>query len=267
MPIWSTRTRPTLEASLASGRPPRLKSLALALAVALEATEHETSACCWLHDRMSTPPAPAGDLILYRIAQDALANVCTHARAANVTVTLLERAGTHVVRVADDGVGFSQAAGGSPAMGCGLGIMRSRARLAGGGLRVESVPGRGTVVEAWLPAPGSGAAVAGAAAEAVIGVLIAEDDGQVRQALADMVAAEPSMEVVAAVADAAEAIAAARRFQPAVALLDVRMPGEGLPLRAASRTARRRRACSASRPSAIARASWRCSRPAPTAIS
>jgi EAL domain-containing protein (putative c-di-GMP-specific phosphodiesterase class I)/DNA-binding NarL/FixJ family response regulator len=227
VPIWSTQACSSAETSLADGGQPRLKSLALALAVALEATEHETSACCWLDDRMSTPPAPAGDLILYRIAQDALANVCTHARAANVTVTLLERAGTHVVRVADDGVGFSPAADGSLARECGLGIMRARARLAGGGLHVESVPGRGTVVEAWLPAARSSGAVTDVAEDAVIRVLIAEDDGQVRQALADMVAAEPSMEVVAAVAGAAEAIAAARRFRPAVALLDVRMPGGG----------------------------------------
>ncbi len=225
MPSWSLRDCPAQEASPESGRPPRLKSLALALAVALEAVECESSTRCWLHDRFGTAPAPASDLILYRIAQDAMANIRMHAKAANATVTLLERDGMHVVRVADDGVGFAQAADGSPPPECGLEIMRSRARLAGGGLRVESAAGRGTVVEAWLPMPA--AVTATSSAQDVVGVLIAEDDDQVRRALSDMVAAEPTMQVLAAVADAESAIAAARGCRPAVALLDVRMPGGG----------------------------------------
>src|ERR1043165_8889018 len=113
VPIWSTRECPVVEASLESGGLPRLKSLALAVAVALEATEHETSTCCWLHDRFITPPAPACELILYRIVLDALANVRMHAGATNVTVTLTERDDQHVARVADDGIGFSRDLDGS----------------------------------------------------------------------------------------------------------------------------------------------------------
>ena len=58
-------------------------------------------------------------------------------------------------------------------------------------------------------------------------VLIAEDDAEVRAALAALVASEPSLELTEAVADAAQAVAAAARQHPAVALLDVRMPGGG----------------------------------------
>ncbi|MDX6448885.1 MAG: hypothetical protein QOD08_1348, partial [Gaiellaceae bacterium] len=60
-----------------------------------------------------------------------------------------------------------------------------------------------------------------------IRVLVAEDDTAVRTALSALIGAEPTLELVAAVGDADEAIAAAQRERPDVALLDVRMPGGG----------------------------------------
>ncbi len=62
---------------------------------------------------------------------------------------------------------------------------------------------------------------------APIRVLIAEDEGEVRDALARLIASDSSLELTEAVADAAQAIASAARRAPAVALLDVRMPGGG----------------------------------------
>jgi EAL domain-containing protein (putative c-di-GMP-specific phosphodiesterase class I)/DNA-binding NarL/FixJ family response regulator len=58
-------------------------------------------------------------------------------------------------------------------------------------------------------------------------VLVAEDDAAVRDALAAVVRAEPGLELAAAVADAAQAVEAAARTNPDVALVDVRMPGGG----------------------------------------
>ena len=60
-----------------------------------------------------------------------------------------------------------------------------------------------------------------------IRVLIAEDDEAVRGALSALIRDEPRLELVAAVGDADQAIAAAERERPDVALLDVRMPGGG----------------------------------------
>jgi EAL domain-containing protein (putative c-di-GMP-specific phosphodiesterase class I)/CheY-like chemotaxis protein len=60
-----------------------------------------------------------------------------------------------------------------------------------------------------------------------IRVLVAEDDEAVRKALSALIGDEPMLELAAAVGDADEAIAAAEREQPDVALLDVRMPGGG----------------------------------------
>jgi EAL domain-containing protein (putative c-di-GMP-specific phosphodiesterase class I)/DNA-binding NarL/FixJ family response regulator len=60
-----------------------------------------------------------------------------------------------------------------------------------------------------------------------IRVLIADDEKVVRDALADLIEASDGMTVAAVAADADEAIAAAARVRPDVALIDVRMPGGG----------------------------------------
>jgi len=55
-------------------------------------------------------------------------------------------------------------------------------------------------------------------------VLIADDQQLVRTGFQMILDAQPDMEVVAAVADGAEAVAEARRLRPDVCLLDIRMP-------------------------------------------
>ncbi|MFI6291250.1 response regulator [Nonomuraea sp. NPDC050790] len=57
-----------------------------------------------------------------------------------------------------------------------------------------------------------------------IRVLIADDQEMVRTGFQMILDAQPDVEVVAAVADGAEAVAAARRTRPDVCLLDIRMP-------------------------------------------
>jgi DNA-binding NarL/FixJ family response regulator len=58
-------------------------------------------------------------------------------------------------------------------------------------------------------------------------VLLAEDNAVMRTVLAEFIEREPTLELTAVVTDAAQAIAAATSKRPAVALLDVRMPGGG----------------------------------------
>lgn len=62
-----------------------------------------------------------------------------------------------------------------------------------------------------------------------IEVLIAEDEGAVREALAELVASDSGMHVAGTAADAEEAIELADRIHPDVALVDVKMPGGGGP--------------------------------------
>ena len=62
-----------------------------------------------------------------------------------------------------------------------------------------------------------------------VSVLVADDDAAVCQALADLLADEPTLDLVGVVRTADEAIEAAASRQPDVAVLDVRMPGGGGP--------------------------------------
>ena len=86
---------------------------------------------------------------LFRIAQEALANVRRHAHAAEVALTLRSDGKTARLTIRDDGRGFEQAEAGDDRYGV-LG-MRERARLLGGTLRVESRPGAGTTVRVAVP--------------------------------------------------------------------------------------------------------------------
>ncbi len=59
-------------------------------------------------------------------------------------------------------------------------------------------------------------------------VVLADDDEDVRGALRQLFEDVPDIEVVAEAGSAAEAVAACAAHTPDVALLDVRMPGNGL---------------------------------------
>jgi signal transduction histidine kinase len=90
----------------------------------------------------------------FRVAQEALTNVVRHAKAHAVTVDLSKRNGHLHLRVRDDGVGFDAAELRREAVqGASLGLlsMEERAALAGGGLELNTAPGRGTEVHAWFP--------------------------------------------------------------------------------------------------------------------
>ena len=89
---------------------------------------------------------------LFRVAQEALANVAKHSGAGHVEVDLVYDARTVMLRVADDGRGFDT---GSPGDGFGLQSMRERVATLGGSLNVESAPGKGTRVQCVCPLGGT----------------------------------------------------------------------------------------------------------------
>jgi signal transduction histidine kinase len=100
--------------------------------------------------RQSTRLAPEVESTIYRIVQEALANVAKHARAAHAEITLVESGGQVRVVIRDDGRGL----GSSDTSGSGLGLagMRERIVLLGGQLEIISGSRGGTVVDATLPA-------------------------------------------------------------------------------------------------------------------
>jgi two-component system sensor histidine kinase UhpB len=90
--------------------------------------------------------SPEAELVVYRVAQEALTNTARHAQAAHVELSLT-RSGDHVVlEVTDDGVGTAD-----PVPGAGIRGMRERAALVNGRLSVTHRPPRGTRVRLEVP--------------------------------------------------------------------------------------------------------------------
>jgi signal transduction histidine kinase len=89
---------------------------------------------------------------LYRVAQEALANVARHSRATAASLDLEWQDGAVTLRVADDGRGFAPAE--VHGDGYGLSSMSERVAALGGRVSVESEPGRGTRVTCTCPLDG-----------------------------------------------------------------------------------------------------------------
>jgi signal transduction histidine kinase/ABC-type uncharacterized transport system substrate-binding protein len=90
-------------------------------------------------------------LCLYRVAQEALRNVATHAKAQNVTISLQQLNGHVMMHVIDDGCGFDPTAK-SRRVGLGLVSLNERVHMLGGTLEVTAGRGAGTRVAVTLPA-------------------------------------------------------------------------------------------------------------------
>jgi two-component system, NarL family, sensor histidine kinase UhpB len=89
-------------------------------------------------------------LVVYRVAQEALSNAARHSDAGRVAVALRRREDGGVeLEVADDGRGF---AFDDSESGLGIAGMRERALLAGGELTIESRPEAGTTIRLTVPA-------------------------------------------------------------------------------------------------------------------
>ena len=94
------------------------------------------------------------ELVLFRIAQEALSNVRKHAEASKVVIRLEPVEGKIGMVIADDGKGFETPKRLSDLSSTGkLGIvgMQERAHLLGGTLNIQSEPGKGTTVVIDIP--------------------------------------------------------------------------------------------------------------------
>jgi signal transduction histidine kinase len=94
--------------------------------------------------------APPAALNLYRIVEEALANVRMHSSASAVLISLDGRSESELsLVVSDDGRGLDTDV--SRPVGQGTVGMKERALFLGGILRIDSVPGGGTTVRAVFP--------------------------------------------------------------------------------------------------------------------
>lgn len=94
---------------------------------------------------------PAAALCLYRIAQEALRNVVTHAGARRAEVHLFCRWDQAELTITDNGNGFDVADALKQSDGLGLVSINERARLAGGGVSITAEQGKGTCVRVRIP--------------------------------------------------------------------------------------------------------------------
>jgi signal transduction histidine kinase len=101
-------------------------------------------------DKISQNLPKEAALGVYRVAQEALRNIARHAKASTVRLSLALNDGGLLLTVRDNGCGFNpNLPNRRPSLGHSS--MRERIRLLGGTLDIQSTPGEGTTVVAWVP--------------------------------------------------------------------------------------------------------------------
>ncbi|MDO9530618.1 MAG: PAS domain S-box protein [Deltaproteobacteria bacterium] len=141
----------TIRDVMAELRPPMLDDYGLLSALHWYGTEFsgKTGIGVDVQGQEAVPRLAAPvELAMFRIVQEAMANVAKHAQATGVVLTQAEDNGTVRLVIADNGVGFDQERLGQPEGRhlWGLMTMSERAAAAGGRCRIESQPGQGTRV-------------------------------------------------------------------------------------------------------------------------
>jgi len=136
-------------------RPSALDRVGLATAIGQYVNivmEDEAAPIVTLDDRLTEEPSPSTRVLLYRMAQEALANVREHSNAKRVEITIESEDNGMLLRVKDNGVGFDPEVvlAGVPGH-FGIVSMRERADIAGGRCDVVSAPGEGTTISFWVP--------------------------------------------------------------------------------------------------------------------
>jgi len=127
-------------------RPPALDELGLLRAIQQDAPQRQG-----LNVTFELPPtlpelSAAVDVAVYRIVQEALANVVRHSGAGNASVRM--EAGDELsLNIADDGQGLPA----DTRSGVGLSSMRERAEELGGTFNIVSAQGAGTTIDVRLP--------------------------------------------------------------------------------------------------------------------
>ena len=136
-------------------RPQLLEAAGLAAAVRdlADALHRDTGADVKVRTRLSRYPVDIETLV-YRTIREVLINVRKHARAANVSISLVERQGGLHGTIRDDGRGFRATRRPSHrSTHIGMETARERMRAMTGSFDVTSVVGEGTTVEFQLPLP------------------------------------------------------------------------------------------------------------------
>lgn len=106
----------------------------------------------FIHRNLKNIDFETKDIIIFRIIQEALANIVKHAEAKNIEISLQYKQGKVYLKIKDDGKGFNpKEHGKSNNKSLGLSVMRERAKLAGGILQMKSASSQGTQIRLSIP--------------------------------------------------------------------------------------------------------------------
>ncbi|HMQ56606.1 MAG TPA: ATP-binding protein, partial [Anaerolineae bacterium] len=129
-------------------RPPVLEQLGLVGSLQALTANFRDGLRIGLDAPPSLPPLPAAvEVAIYRITQEALANVARHAHARQCEVKLRLLDQQFLLEISDNGCGLSL----SHQAGVGLNSMRERAAELGGTFHLESSPNGGVRLIVKLP--------------------------------------------------------------------------------------------------------------------
>jgi two-component system sensor histidine kinase UhpB len=131
-------------------RPEALEELGLpsALLALSTAFAEQTGVATDRHVTRDLRLSPEEELVVYRVAQEALTNIARHAGARHAELSLARDDGMVVLRVCDDGRGATRD---ELRSSYGVRGMRERAMLIGAALRIDTAPGGGTEVVLRIP--------------------------------------------------------------------------------------------------------------------
>lgn len=194
--------------------------------------------------RCEPPPVPEDTaILLYQATRELLFNVVKHAKVGTATLEVAREGPELHIRVCDRGRGFDpdqlQAVGGAFG-GLGLPSIRERLDSLGGRLEMDAAPRHGSRFTLVAPLPASGEQEAAPAPErkraktggrtrrprtSKIRILLVDDHVVMRKGLAELLRAQPDLEVVAEASDGESALALAAKARPEVVLMDMNLPG------------------------------------------
>ena len=94
---------------------------------------------------------PILETVFFRVAQEALTNICRHAQVKIAKMKLLYEEYQVILWIEDHGIGFNPTDNFSPPRGWGLAGMKERVDSMDGSLNILSSPGKGTIIEVIIP--------------------------------------------------------------------------------------------------------------------
>jgi signal transduction histidine kinase len=130
------------------------RGLVVALNVLVERFTAVTGIEVTLTEDLECTLRPETELLLYRLGQEALANIRKHSHAQSATISIVTHEGEVLMTIHDDGRGFDPETAlqqHDSGRGIGLRSMSERVELMGGKCNIDSAPGKGATLWFWCP--------------------------------------------------------------------------------------------------------------------